>query len=235
MKRVLSLVCVALCVVLPARAAEVPVLAERLRSPQADVRRGAAKELYDLVPEAKPAVLDLARALKDSDLFVRRFAAQALGEIGPDARQAVPALKNALSDSKKEVVEAAATALGKLGAGGIYTLTDLVKDKKQDVDLRKAAIAALGTAGSAAKDAVPVLVDVLNDGTWKKPNKKKKDPGGTDLRVEAAVALGDIGPDAKDAVPTLQDLAGAKGKSPLKNAAKDALKSITGQDFKKKK
>jgi HEAT repeat protein len=234
MKRVLSLVFVALCVVLPARAAQVPVLAERLRSPDADVRRGAAKELYDLGPEAKPAVPDLARALKDSDLFVRRFAAQALGEIGPDARQALPALKAALSDSKKEVVEAAATALGKLGAGGIATLTDVIKDKKQDVDLRKAAITALGTAGPGAKDAVPVLVDVLKDGMGKKP-KKKKEPAGTDLRVEAAVALGDIGPDAKDAVPALQDLAGAKGKSPLKSAARDALKSITGQDFKKKK
>jgi HEAT repeat protein len=233
MKRVLSLAYVALCVALPARAEEASVLAERLRSPDVDVRRGAAKELYDLGPEAKPAVPDLARALKDGDLFVRRFAAQALGEIGPDARQALPALKAALGDSKKEVVEAAATALGKLGAGGISALTDVIKDRRQDVDLRKAAISALGTAGLAAKDAVPALADVLKDGMGKKA--KKKDAGGTDLRVEAAVALGDIGPDAKEAVPALQDLAGAKGKSPLKRAARDALKSITGQDFKKKK
>jgi HEAT repeat protein len=234
MKQIFSLACVALCVALPARAEEASVLAERLKSPDTDVRRGAAKELYDLGPEAKPAVPDLARALKDSDLFVRRFAAQALGEIGLDARQALPALKTALGDSKKEVVEAAATALGKLGAGGISALTDVIKDRKQEVDLRKAAIAALGTAGASAKDAVPILVEVLKDGMGKKP-KKKKDPGGTDLRVEAAVALGDIGPDAKEAVPALQDLAGAKGKRPLKSAARDALKNITGQDFKKKK
>jgi HEAT repeat protein len=232
MMRLLSLACVALCVAVPARAEEVSVLVERLKSPDPDMRRGAAKELFDLGPEAKPAVPDLVRALKDSDLFVRRFAAQALGEIGPDAREAVPALKSALKDSKKEVVEAAATALGKLGSSGIATLTDLVKDKKQDGNVRKAAIVALGTAGSEAKDAVPVLVDVLKGTADKKPDPKK-DPGGPDLRVEAAVALGDIGPDAKDAVPALQDLAGAKGKSPLKSAANDALKRITGMGAKK--
>jgi HEAT repeat protein len=227
MKRLLSLACVALCVALPARAEEVSVLVEHLKSADPDPRRGAAKELCDLGPDARAAVPDLVRALKDSDLFVRRFSAQALGGIGPDAHDAVPALKNTLKDSKKEVVEAAATALGKLGSSGIATLTDVVKDKKQDANIRKAAIVGLGTAGAEAKEAVPILLDVLK-GTGEKKPDQKNDPGAPDLRLEAAVALGDIGPDAKQAVPALQDLAGAKGKSPLKSAAKDALQKITG-------
>jgi HEAT repeat protein len=233
MNRLFNLACVALCVAVPVHAEEVSVLIERLKSPDTDMRRGAARELCELGPEAKPAVPDLVRALKDNDLFVRRFAAQALGGIGPDAREAVPSLKSALKDTKKEVVEAAATALGKLGSSGISTLTDLVKDKKQDGTIRKAAIVALGAAGPEAKDAVPVLVDVLKGTTDKKP-EPKQDPGGPDLRVEAAVALGDIGPDAKDAVPALQDAAGAKGKSPVKSAARDALQRITGMETKKK-
>jgi HEAT repeat protein len=232
MKWLLSLACVAGCLAVPARAEDVSVLVERLKSPDSDMRREAAKELGDLGPQALPAVPELVQALRDSDLFVRRFAAQALGAIGPDARQALPALKGALKDGKKEVAAAVGTALGKLGSAGIATLSDLVKDKKQDADVRKAAIAGLGSAGAQAREAVPVLVDVLKDTGAKKP-EPKKDPGAPDLRVEAAVALGDIGPDARDAVPTLQDLAGAKGKSPLKSAANDALKRITGQGAKK--
>jgi hypothetical protein len=107
-----------------------------------------------------------------------------------------------------------------------------VKDLSRDPP-RKAAITALGTAGPEAKDAVPALVDVLKDGMGEKPGKKKS-PVGPDLRVEVAVALGDIGPDANEAVPALQDLAGANGKRSLKSAARNTLKSIAGQDFKKK-
>jgi HEAT repeat protein len=233
MKRFIGLACVVLWVA-AARSADVDVLVQQLKTGDADQRRGAAKSLYELGPEAKDAVPDLAQALKDKDLFVRRFAAQALGEVGPDAaKQAVPALKAVLSDSKKEVVEAAATALGKMGTEGITTLTDLIKDKKQDVNVKKLAVQGLGKAGPGAKEAVPALIDVVKDSGA--PEKGKKDMAGADLRVEAADALGDIGKDAADAVPALQELAQAKGKSALKSAAQNALAKITGQSVKKKK
>ena len=234
MKRLFSVACLLLGAAV-APAAEVSDLTKQLKSPDPDQRRAAAKGLFEMGDEARDAVPDLVLALKDKDLFVRRFAAQSLGEIGANARTAIPALKGSLGDSKKEVVEAAATALGKLGTDGITTLTDVVKDKKQDVEVRRQAVIALGTAGANAKDAVPVLVDLLKDATAGSAGKGKK--GNNDapnLRVDAAEALGDIGPDAKEAVPALEDLASAKGKSPLKMAANDALKKITGKGKGKK-
>ena len=235
MKRLFSAACLLLGAVSLASAAEVSDLTRQLKSPDPDQRRAAAKGLFEMGDEAKEAVPDLVQALKDKDLFVRRFAAQSLGEIGGNARTAIPALKSSLGDSKKEVVEAAATALGKIGPDGITTLTGVVQDRKQDVEVRRQAIIALGTAGPNAKDAVPVLVDILKDATAGSAGKNKKDPDAPNLRVDAAEALGDIGPDAKDAAPVLEDLASAKGKSPLKTAANDALKKITGQGAKKKK
>jgi HEAT repeat protein len=237
MKRLFSVACLLLGAAALAPAAEVSDLTKQLKSPDADQRRAAAKSLFEMGDEAKDAVPDLMVALKDKDLFVRRFAAQSLGEIGANARTAIPALKGSLSDSKKEVVEAAAVALGKIGSDGISTLTDVVKDRKQDTEVRRQAILALGTAGASAKDAVPVLVDVLKDASAGSAGKGKK-KGNNDepnLRVDAAEALGDIGPDAKDAVSALEDLASAKGKSPLKMAANDALKKITGKGKGKKK
>jgi HEAT repeat protein len=237
MTRFISVACVLLGVAALAPGAEVADLAKQLKSPEVDQRRQAARGLFEMGTEAKEALPDLVQALKDQDLFVRRFSAQALGEIGPDgARDAVPALKARLTDPKKEVVEAAATALGKLGPDGITALTDLVKDTKKDVQVRRAAIASLGLAGANARDAVPVLVNVLKDNNQGSAGKaKKKGDDGPNLRVDAATALGDIGSDAKDAVPALEDLASAKGKSPLKMAANDALKKITGKGVGKKK
>lgn len=230
MTRLMSVACVLLGVAALAPAAEVSDLARQLKSPEVDQRRAAARSLFEMGTEAKAALPELMQALKDQDLFVRRFSAQALGEIGPDAREAIPALKISLGDGKKEVVEAAARALGKLGPDGIAALTGLVKDRKQETEVRRSAVVALGQAGSNAKDAVPVLTALL-----KGPAKgKKARPDPADLRVDAAQALGDIGPDAREAVPALEDLAGAKGKSPLKTAANDALKKITGKGVKKK-
>jgi HEAT repeat protein len=237
MRQLLSAVLVLLGILGAGAAEDAATLARQLRSPDPDQRRAAAKGLIDLGPDARPVVRDLMQALKDKDQFVRRFSAQALGEIGPGARQAVPGLKAALGDSRKEVVTAAANALGKLGPEGIHTLTDVVKDGKLDGETRGAAVAALGNAGPNAKDAVPVLIDVLKGGTRDpKPAKNKKATGPADpnLRVEAALALGDIGPEAQDAVPALEQQATVKGKGPLKAAANEALRKITGRPAKKK-
>ncbi len=237
MKRLLCAAFVLLGVIAAAPAEEATTLARQLKSPDPDQRRAAAKGLIDLGPDARPAVRDLTLALKDKDQFVRRFSAQALGEVGPEARGAIPALKATLGDSRKEVVEAAANALGKLGPDGIRTLTDVIRDRKLDVETRGAAVAALGNAGASARDAVPMLIDIVKGGTGDpKPakNKNATGPAEPNLRIEAALALGDIGPDAEDAVPALREQATVKGKGALKTAANEALKKITGMGAKKK-
>ncbi len=223
MKRLLGLVCAALCVAASARGADVDALVKQLKAPDEEARRGAAKSLAELGPEAKAAVPDLATALKDKDLYVRRFAAQALGEVGPDAKAAVPALKDALGDSKKEVGEAAAVALAHLGPDGVAVLTDLLKDKKKDVVLRRKAVEGLGKAGADAKPALPLLADLLSD---------------SDLRADAAVALGDLGPTAKDdkVIEALREAAGKKDKDKnFRRTVQDSLQKITGVAPKPKK
>ncbi len=191
-------------------AADVDGLVKQLKSPDADMRRAAAKALGEAGPDAKPAITALAHALSDKDLFVRRFAAQALGEIGPDARSAVKPLSETLKDPKKEVVEAAATALGKIGAA--EPLAALVGDTRREAAPRRKAIEALGLMKADARPAVPALTKALKD---------------KDLRIEAAEALGEIGPDASSALKDLEAIAASKERDRnFKKAVNDAIKKI---------
>lgn len=192
---------------------DVSEFVKQLKDDDPEVRRAAARALGEKGPGARAAVPALAAALKDKDLFVRRFSAQALGEIGPEAKSAIPALAGALNDGRKEVVAAAAGALGKMGPDGVTTLTDIAKDKKRDVALRRRSVEALGMLGKDAKASVPFLIETLND---------------RDLRTEAAVALGAMGPEAREAVATLQGLVKDKDKV-FRNAVVEALKRIQGK------
>src|ERR1019366_2860373 len=80
-----------------------------------------------------------------------------------------------------------------LQLGPASDIPNLVRNLKDpDVAVRQAAARALGNYGAVAKDAVPALIECLND----------------DALVDmAAWSLGEIGPDARDAVPQLIVLA----------------------------
>ena len=70
---------------------EIQKYIEALKSPEVNVRRGAAKALGEIGPGAKDAVPELVEALDDEDMDL--IAVWALGRIGPAARAAVPAIK----------------------------------------------------------------------------------------------------------------------------------------------
>jgi HEAT repeat protein/tRNA A-37 threonylcarbamoyl transferase component Bud32 len=164
--------------------------------PAADVGRGTAD---------KENVHALIGALKDEDAGVRRSAAQALGECGPAVREATGPLIAALEDPDFWVGEAAADALRKITGtrepqrerrnqsrepSGVTPAVQNLLQAMQDPKSRWMAVVALGEMGSAAREAIPALVDALED----------EDVA---VRWDAAKALGKMGPAAAGAVPAL--------------------------------
>lgn len=164
--------------------------------PAADVGRGTAD---------KENVHALIGALKDEDAGVRRSAAQALGECGPGGREATGPLIAALDDEDFWVGEAAADALRKITGtpepqrerrnrsrepSGVPPAVQNLLQAMQDPKSRWMAVVALGEMGSAARDAIPALVDALEDDD-------------VAVRWDAAKALGKMGPAAASAVPAL--------------------------------
>ena len=144
--------------------------------------------------------------LAAGDVPERCVAALTLGRMGPRARDAVPALVEALNDPHPHVAESAASALKRVagtpslaaepptpvptpGPVESPTVIDLIGMlRHEDASFRRTAVVALGEKRSVGRDAVPQLVEVLED----------KDEA---VRREAARALGKIG--AAAAVPSL--------------------------------
>jgi HEAT repeat protein len=185
------------------QAAELTDLVKKLKSPDPDARRAAARELAEMGPEAKPAAPALIQSLRDKDTFVRRFSAQAIGAIGVDPKVGIPALVLALRDNRKEVQEAAAESLGAMGPNAVRPLLDVLKNDGMDSNVRRRAAMSLGKIGPAAKSAVPDLVAALQGGG----NNKKGSTGTASIRIDLVNALGDIATaDDKNAVSALQGI-----------------------------
>jgi len=155
----------------------------------------------------RAAVLDaLVLSLAAGDVPERCVAALTLGRMGPRAKDTVPALVGALNDPHPHVAEAAASALKRIAATtssaseaptpvptprpvespAVIDLMDMLRH--EDASRRRIAVVALGDARSVGRDAIPELVEGLED----------KDEA---VRREAARALGKIG--ATAAVPSL--------------------------------
>ena len=140
------------------------VLREALTSGGVLVRRSAASVLGEIGHDAKVAP-DLEAALKDKDSFVRMVAAHGLRKMGAGAREAIPALREALSDKGENVRLAAAWALATIAPPpSKQVISVLQKALGSDSSYtRHSAALALGEAGVAAKDALPVLREALKD------------------------------------------------------------------------
>ena len=178
-------------------AAEALAAVEGWPVPAADMSRG---------PEAKENVQTLISALKDGSASMRRQAAQTLGECGPAAREATGPLIAALDDPDFWVGEAAADALRKVtgtpepvrerrnraprAPSAVPPAVANLLRAMQDPKSRWMAVVALGEMGAIARDAVPALIEALEDGD-------------AAVRWDAAKALGKMGPAAASAVPAL--------------------------------
>jgi HEAT repeat protein len=142
----------------------VPVLVSALRSPQADVRLGAAQALQVVRWTAKAAVGPLEEAAAhDADERVRAAAASALREIGPSFAQLAVELERA-RDENARVLAISATRLPLLLRAPadpvvVAPLRRLMHDPSARV--RSEAISTLGQAGAPALVAVPEILSLL--------------------------------------------------------------------------
>jgi HEAT repeat protein len=121
-------------------------IATALKDPNPDVRRLAAQSLGRMGSESNAAIPDLIEALKDSDGQVRRHASEALAEIGVES---APALIQSLEDPviRRDVIY----ALGRIATTStpeiISTLTTLMNDDNEDLDIRWMAAVGLDRSG----------------------------------------------------------------------------------------
>ena len=147
----------------------------------------AAAELVRFGAAAVPALIDV---LKEGDGFAKSHAAQALGRIGPPAKEAAmaPAMRWPAMTRRSSLRQASHRPDRSRRRAGVAAAT--LKEPRTDLALTRAAQAA-GRIGPAAKEAVPLLAELL---------KKAR---AAEQRAAIITALGDIGPSAKSAVPGL--------------------------------
>ena len=115
-------------------------LADALKSPEAEVRKEAARSIGKLeqrgAATADHVIPPLLEALADGDPTVRTIAATYLGIIHQHGAEVVPVLTELLKDPDPEVRTAAARALGSFGADAAPAMPALrrsVGDKDENV------------------------------------------------------------------------------------------------------
>ncbi|OUL28566.1 HEAT repeat domain-containing protein [Nostoc sp. 106C] len=131
---------------------------------------------------AKDAVQPLIIALKDKNTLVSSSAANALGLMGSNAKDAISKLievekeKNQNVQFRTDVIN----ALGKIAsdpkvAGSkriVSVLISILKDGKDETYVRQSAAYALGKVGLESEEAVPALIQVVEDSLEDKPVRK---------------------------------------------------------------
>lgn len=163
----------------------------------------SAGRIHNLAPEIVGSVRPVKKStlarldafLSDGRPAVRYCGATALGRAGFAAVSALPKLLDmAATDPDADARGAAISALAAIPPDGaaleLYTKSLLAV---QSAELKRVLAEAIGTAGPAAKNAVPGLIILLSD-----PDEE--------VRKNAAVALGQIGPAAAAAVEPLAEL-----------------------------
>lgn len=157
-------------------------------------------------PEAVPAVPMLSDILLEDKETLSDYAAKALAEIGPAAKGAVPSLiklvKNPNADyyigdgriiapTRRRAIEVLG-AIGPEAVAAVPILTDLfLENEELGIDASEALV----KLGSAAKGAVPSLIEVL------------KNENAHSMHITQAIEiLGAIGPAAEAAMPSLLKL-----------------------------
>lgn len=127
-----------------------------------DLRADAVNALGSLGESAKPALPALLKALEDKDIVVRRNAIGALQSVGAGAK-AAPAISRLLRDEGSSIRASALGYLRQLKPGEaketVPALIALLKDAKYNK--KYYAVLALQHIGPDAKEAIPVLTDLL--------------------------------------------------------------------------
>lgn len=217
-----------------------------------DVRHKAALELSRNTRIDKKAAKPLAALLQEPGdgagaVEVRKLAARCLAKLGADAEPVIPQLTAALSDDNKEVRLLALDALGKVGKGGLGAVTDALRMKDPQMQLRAATI--LGGYGRDANAAVATLLAIVAESNRDHRvmiavQLVKIDPSQTEVikylvdalgdtndntRRQAWVAVGIMGPNAKSAENELFDAFNNELNQEVKDIADASYRKVTGQ------
>ncbi len=158
----------------------VHLLLDAVQTPNGDVekaianvkRRNASEEVVPLLIELLEGyrgcpVKQVHTNAKLALVEIGSIAVPALGGMKTDAKLVLTALAKGLSDQNKYVRLNAATAIGRTDASmakvALPILIDLLKDKDNESALRLNAAFGIGSFGRQAKNAIPALLEALND------------------------------------------------------------------------
>ena len=182
--------------------ASVPVLIELLDQSSdeewgtAKVHWMAAEALGHIGVEARSATGSLIAAMDDVDLHVRAVAASTLPAVDAPAEQAVPALIELIQREPAVMPIDALSEYGPEAKAAVPTLVRLAGEDELNSEIRWNAVRTLGKIGAEAVEAIPALVEQLQNSI-------------PSIREHAAEALGDIGPaaqaEAEALLPLLSD------------------------------
>lgn len=171
------------------------VAAGRLRNMLADQgfpeRWLAALALGRMGAQARDAANELAKAVLDDDQEVGSAAAAALGQLGPAAEGIVPQLCDSLAKVTGETRLNVGWALWQINKHPWAPQVAAQTLASPELHVRLGSALALGRLGPDAKDAVPLLIQAIED-------KNEQ------VCAAAALALAQIGPDAGSAVDALR-------------------------------
>jgi len=203
----------------------IPNLLKALGDENPSVRHPAGMALKEF---GEPAVPGLIEALGSVNPAARDRAADTLGGIGHDAADAVPALINTLKDDEPRIRHEAAIALTKISEGNIKEALPILIDGLNGNDgtgVQSRSAEALAKMGPAAKDAIPVLLEVLETANGLAKcniafaltqiskshveigiNALIEELGNEDASMVAVGYLGDLGQVAKTALPKLKEM-----------------------------
>jgi len=141
-----------------------PVLVQALKEEDLSMRMAAAEAVGRIGPAAQPAIPALVNMLKEYENSERTVATYALIQIGDPAGKAIESLTSLLNDKNSQTRISAAVALWLLEGQSQPTLELLKKNNgPEDWQDRFFSAYTLGEFGSAAKEAVPALLELLHD------------------------------------------------------------------------
>ena len=190
----------------------VPAVARFLKEEDTSFRRDAASflgSMGDGAGEALPALLEASKPDDSAGLAAR----YALTRPCKAPRAIAPALRHFLKDPEPRIRLKAAEVLCGMEEGDKECLACALElIKRRDSQIREGAARLLSKYGSAAKDAVPALIEIV-----------RNDKGVWGTRIQAINALVAIGPDAKAAIPVLKAM---QDDPQIGSWAKPALKKI---------
>lgn len=222
---------------------------------QAAAGAPAVPQLHEPVPPpaglpdiGRKALKQVIDELGDPDVVTRREALKLLPRAGLQATWALPQLYRVLiNDDHVPMRKGAADEAARLGPHAVALvpgLCDLLADDDECDEVRARCAAALGDIGRGAKQAIPLLVQVLARpaftaeaacalvrlGPEASPAVTAALKAANDTtRVKALSALATLGPDAKVMTSLLQELAG-QGEPPVRAAALHALGAVGSTD-----